>query len=216
MSEYLTEDEKVEAIREWWKENGKSVIAGVILGVAALFGWRGWVDYREDRLAAASEIYAQLRIKVQQGQVEEARGLAEQLREDYTRTPYAALGTLQIAAIDGASADRLDAAAEDLGWVLDKARQLELQELARVRLARVRVAQDRPEDALALLQVELPAAYTGLVEELRGDAYRAQGRLQEAREAYDRAILLAGGAAEYLRMKRDDLGVPAAPVEPAS
>ena len=215
MSEYLTDEEKVEAIKAWWKENGKSVIAGVILGVGGLLGWRGWVDYREGRLLAASEVYSQMQTQVQQGRADEAKRLADELRDDYARTPYAGLAALQLAEQTG-SAGQLEPAAEQLAWAMDNARQVELRELARIRLARVRVAQGKPEEALSLLAVELPTAYDGLVAEIRGDAYRAQGKVEQAREAYDRAILLAGGAAEYLRMKRDDLGVPAGPIEPAS
>ena len=42
MSAYLEEEEQIEAIRNWWKENGRSVIAGAVLGLAAIFGWQGW------------------------------------------------------------------------------------------------------------------------------------------------------------------------------
>lgn len=205
MSDYLTEEEKVEAIKEWWRENGKAVIAGVILGLGALFGWRAWVDYRESRALEASAVYEELRGRLQEGRTEAVAEAAARLREDYAATPYAALASL-FEARAAAEAGKLEEAARALEWVMNEARERELQELARLRLARVRVAEGRPEQALSLLEAELPEAYAALADEIRGDAYRAQGRLDQAREAYDRAILASGGAAEYLRMKRDALG----------
>ncbi|MEW8396328.1 MAG: tetratricopeptide repeat protein, partial [Candidatus Thiodiazotropha sp.] len=40
MSEYQTEEEQVEAIKRWWKENGTSVIAGLVIGLGGIFGWQ--------------------------------------------------------------------------------------------------------------------------------------------------------------------------------
>jgi predicted negative regulator of RcsB-dependent stress response len=37
---YTTEDQQVEALKRWWKENAKSILLGVALGLAAVFGWR--------------------------------------------------------------------------------------------------------------------------------------------------------------------------------
>ena len=31
MDVYKTEEEQVEAIKKWWQENGKSIIAGVVI-----------------------------------------------------------------------------------------------------------------------------------------------------------------------------------------
>jgi predicted negative regulator of RcsB-dependent stress response len=65
---------------------------------------------------------------------------------------------------------------------------------------------EKYDDALSLLGSELPTAYVSLVEELRGDAFRAKGNFDEARAAYDKALLTAGGRSEYLQLKRDSLG----------
>ena len=44
MDIHRTEEEQVEAIKTWWKANGTSVIVGVVLGVAVIFGVRYWFD----------------------------------------------------------------------------------------------------------------------------------------------------------------------------
>ena len=42
MAELRTEEEQLEAIKRWWKENGTSLIAGVAIAAAGVFGWNAW------------------------------------------------------------------------------------------------------------------------------------------------------------------------------
>ena len=41
MAEYMNDDDQVEALKKWWKENGKSIIGGVVLGRALVRGRNG-------------------------------------------------------------------------------------------------------------------------------------------------------------------------------
>lgn len=205
MNDYMTEDEKVEALKEWWNENWRSVVAGIVLGLGGLFGWRGWVDYQQDRAEAASALYVEMRETAQGGDTETALAHGARLRDEYESTPYAALGALEGARIAVQKGD-LDSAETRLRWAMDNARQVSIQELARLRLGRVLVAQEKLDEALAVLDTgEFGEAYGSLVHELRGDIYRARGEREQAIESYDRALATAAGSTEYLRMKRDDL-----------
>lgn len=205
MADYDTEEEQLEALKAWWKENGHAVIAGIVLGAAALFGWKYWQDYRVEKAENASAIYADVRAFGNAGEVGNALEQTEVLTADYAGVPYATLATLESAQAL-VEAGNLEAAEQQLRWAVENARMSEIGEVARLRLAQVLIAQGRPKEALGELEVELPAAYAGLLDELRGDAYRALGDLQAAREAYDRALLGAGSRSEYLQLKRDDLG----------
>ena len=46
MNDFVTDDEQVERIKKWWSDNGSSVIAGLVIGIGGLVGWRYWVDYK--------------------------------------------------------------------------------------------------------------------------------------------------------------------------
>jgi len=203
VADYNNEDEQLEALKQWWKENGAAVIAGIVLGAGALFGWKFWQDYQVEQAEAASAIYAEMR--VEGADVDTRVAGAETLKSDYARGPYAALAALEAAAAL-VEAGRLADAEAQLRWAMDSARMPEVAEVARLRLAQVVVAQGRAQDVLDLLKTELPEAYAGLVDELRGDAYRLLGDVEAARRAYDRALLNAGSRSEYLQLKRDDLG----------
>ena len=199
------DDEQLEALKKWWAENGTSVIVGIVLGVGALVGWRGWSSYQTNRAETASTHYNTIITATPDGPYEVLPENVTSLQENYASTPYAALASLQLAKRN-AESDDLEAAIEQLRWAMDHSGQDAVQTIARIRLARVLTAQEKYAEALETLSVPMSPAYTSLVEEVRGDAYRAQGETEKARDAYNRAIISATGNADFLLMKRDDLG----------
>ncbi|GAL21617.1 Mlr7403 protein [Vibrio maritimus] len=58
MELYDSEEQQVEAIKDWWKENGKAVVLGVVVGLGGLFGWRYYQDSVVQAQEAASEQYS--------------------------------------------------------------------------------------------------------------------------------------------------------------
>ena len=206
MDTYVTDEQQAEKVKQWWSDNGRYLIAGVVMGLAILYGWNTWKDYRVNQARNASEIFATLEKAVDSKEVKQAEDAEWALLEKYSSTAYAAMGELEIARLYVAEND-LTKAAEKLNWVIDHASLTEVQEIATLSLAQVLVDDGKAEAALSLMEQSLPASYVSLREEVRGDAYRALGKVDAAREAYDRALLTAGGNAEYLQLKRDDLGL---------
>ena len=71
------------------------------------------------------------------------------------------------------------------------------------------IAADKADQALAALESP-PRGLAALYEEARGDALKAQGDVQGAASAYDRALERLPETSQeriLLEMKRDDLGV---------
>ena len=60
MNTFRTEEEQLDAIKRWWRENGISTAVGVVLALGAVFGWRGWQDHQQNRAAEASAVFQQL------------------------------------------------------------------------------------------------------------------------------------------------------------
>lgn len=202
MTELKTDEEKAEELKAWWKENGTSVVAGIALAVAALFGWEYWQKYQVDNAEAASTLYSQ-------GRTAETPDVAAQqlqrVREEYGSTPYASMASLQTAKVH-AEAGQYPEAAAALQWVIDNSSETEYQEVARLRLARVLIAQEKFTEAESLTAQAYPPAYESLLEELRGDIFAGQKKADEARKAYERAILTnSGGSSEFIQMKLDNL-----------
>ena len=208
--DYETEEQQVDALKQWWRENGRAVIAGVVIGVLAIGGWTLWQDRQEGNAVAASDAWSQT---VEAAEAEDAatvERLADTLVDKHGGTLYAAYGQLAAARV-AIEDDRLDAAAERLAWVVDEAPQDDVRLIARIRLARVQGAQGDAAAGLERLPEEYPEAFTGLVEEARGDLLLLADDPDAARSAYE-AARASGRAADpdALGMKIDALVAPVA------
>lgn len=190
MESYRTEEEQVEALRNWWKENGQSTIVGIVLALGLGFGWQAWQKNQVVSAENASALYQQM---LQSLSVDEAasrelgRELASQIKEDYRGSTYAQFAALHLARL--AVIDEQPAEAErQLRWALSMADSGdEVHQVAQLRLARVMAAQGQSEEALALLQgarTDFVASYAIA----RGDILLSMGQESEALVAYESAV----------------------------
>jgi len=185
-----TEDQQLEDLKKWWKENGSSIITGVVLGLAILFGTRSWFAWQERTAQNASVIYSVMMKEAESGNTAVASENAATLIADYSSTPYASIASLLLARYR-IEENALDAAKAQLQWVLDNESSDDIRTTAQIRLARVLVGQADYDGALALLDaIETGAGQQGLVSEVRGDIYSQRGDSQQAADAYSAALLL--------------------------
>lgn len=208
MADHLTDEEQVEALKKWWRENGKSVIGGVVLGLALVGGWRGWQYYEQTRAETAGLEYDGLLVAVESKNPERAAQLSERLRADYDDTAYASLAALHVAKLKVEAGDRAAAQAQ-LEWVRANAPDPALREIAGLRLARLLIDGGELDAAGRLLDGAPRGAFAPELAELRGDLARARGDVATARAAYEEALAGKPGAS-ILRMKLDDLPPPGA------
>jgi predicted negative regulator of RcsB-dependent stress response len=206
MDANLTDDEKLAELKKWWRENGGSIITGVVLGLAVLFGTKAWFAYQGREAENASNVYTMLMAAMERGDEQLVSEKAGMLVSDYTGTPYATLAALALARIN-IEADELAVAQSHLQWVIDNTRTDVMRETARLRLARVMIAMDNPEGALALLDQAVPdPVFEPLYTEVRGDVDIARGDLDAANKAYQTALSLTAGDApgrHLLQLKYD-------------
>ncbi|NBC22882.1 MAG: tetratricopeptide repeat protein, partial [Gammaproteobacteria bacterium] len=74
-----SEKETVEAIRNWWQENGKFIIAGIVLGVGGLVGWNQWQAHEAEQAESASAVFEKLIDAVERGSEYDAKAAAATL-----------------------------------------------------------------------------------------------------------------------------------------
>ena len=209
MDTYQTEEEQVQAIKDWWKENGRAVIAGLIIGIGAIAGYRYWTGHQVTQSVQASMLYAQVVTSATNADSAQAFELGKSLTTDYSKTPYAALTALTLAKL---AIDQVDypTAAAQLRWVIDNSSDDGLKHLARLRLARVLAAQDKPDLAISLLNETNTDGFTTLYQETRGDILTQQGKTAKAREEYRKALEdleMNPQRRRALEMKMNDLAV---------
>ncbi|OZG43694.1 hypothetical protein CAK78_00990 [Aeromonas sp. A35_P] len=207
MEVYTTEEQQVEVIKNWWKENGTSVIAGTVIGLVGLFGWRYYNEHQQTTQEAASQAYNEMSAQLAKGDTagfEQAQSFISAHKGD----SYAELAALQLAAA-AVKADKLDLAAEQLTQVATSGDE-SIRPIAALRLARVLNDQGKADEALAQLGKINNDAFKAQVAEVRGDILQKQGKSEEARDAYQ-AAADAGGlqSSAELKLKMDDLALPA-------
>ncbi|MGP8290318.1 YfgM family protein [Vreelandella zhanjiangensis] len=208
-----SEEEQLEVVKRWWKENGTSLIAGAALAAAGVFGWHTWQDYQEGQSEAASVRYQQLvniamANELDEQQTASARELISELTDDYGKTLYAELALLMDARL-AVQQDNLDEAKASLEQVANDSSRRYVQSLAWLRLARIEVANGDPEAALSLLDEPISEALAAQQADVRGDAYAALGQAEQARSAWQNALELAENQNQTLygvQFKLDDLG----------
>lgn len=204
MSAYLSEEEQVEAIKKWWKENGMSVVGGAVLGFAIIFGWQGWGQYRTAQGENASILFSTLENQVRAGDNEAAVSTAKRLIGDYGDSVYAGFAALQVARLSYEQGDKA-VAREHLRWTVENASDPTIAGLARLRLGRLLLDLGEA-DAAAAIAAAAGDFMPGAFAELRGDIARAQGDSTAARRAYDEALQQGVDDAALVRMKLVDLG----------
>ena len=190
MNAYETDEEKVEAIKGWWKENGISVVGGLALGLAAVFGWRAWVDHQEDMAQQASSAFEQLVATVETGNPEAARTQAALLLEKHGDSAYGALANLMLARVEmDAKHPRRPARPWNRPWPRPPIPVWPASPPCAWRGCSWPRVRWMPAATL-IAQQDKGEAFKGDFAALRGDLAPAAGRPAEARAAYDQAIAL--------------------------
>ncbi|MDQ2693980.1 MAG: tetratricopeptide repeat protein [Pseudomonadota bacterium] len=203
---HQSEEEQVEALKKWWQANASAIITGLVLGVAVIVGWQWWTGNRTQHAEQASLHYDALSVALATDNAAEARRHGQTLVDDYDDTPYAVLAALGLARLAADGGDNA-AAIRHLEWVEAHAGQPPVQDIARLRLARLLLAEGRLDDAAGKLDKVQGGGFTAELEELKGDIYLARNQPDKARESWRIAQLAAGpeGGSPLLALKLDNL-----------
>jgi predicted negative regulator of RcsB-dependent stress response len=211
---YLSEKEQWDAIKGWFRENGLWIVAGIAVGALGIGGWRWWDSHLDQVGREASGKYEQMLMALGRGDRTEALVLLGDLEHNYSTSPYVDQAKLAAAGVY-VNVNELDKANTELQAVIQHSKDPHLALLARLRLARVQIAQQKPDDALATLNGVEPGAFASRFHEVRGDANYAKGdkagALTEYRAA--RAMDMGSGVTDtsLLDLKISDLVADAAP-----
>lgn len=214
MAEMRTEEETVQAIKDWWKKNGSSLLIGVGAALAIVFGWQAWQNHQMQQRTEAASQFAEL-INAYSDEADENRAdtvayVAENLREEYSDSAFAIYGMLMLARQQLMDQGNAEGAIESLSWAQDKAGETgPLAQIIRNRLARAQFAAERYDDALATIEgANNAGSFDAIYTELKGDILLAQGNREGAREAYLEARELnQQERSGILELKLSDLGV---------
>jgi predicted negative regulator of RcsB-dependent stress response len=206
----LQEQEQIEALKAWWKDNRNLVLSMLLITVVTMGGWRGWQYYHHKQADEAATLYRQFIEQLASNDAKRINDAAAAVTEKFASTAYASRSALLAAQVNEQGRDMARAKTQ-LQWVIDNAGEATLKDVARLRLAAVLLDEKNYADALKLLEAKHPDAFDGLYADLRGDVLSAQGNMNEARSSYKLAYEKIDAQSMYrslIQIKLDAMGTP--------
>ena len=207
MDEFQTEDEQVKQMKQWWAQNGKSVVTLITVGLLAFGGARYWMNTKAANAEQASALFEGVVSGLETEDYATVLDKGGAVLSQYSGTAYGAMVAFAMAK---AKHDQGDMASTQtyLQWVIDNGGDDAVKQLARLRLGRLLWAQEKFDEALAAISVGVPGGFAAQIEELRGDIYLAQGNADKAKQAFNLALNAPDYAGDRatLQMKLDELG----------
>ncbi|MDB2410364.1 tetratricopeptide repeat protein [Pseudomonadales bacterium] len=190
MNEYRTDEEQVEVLKKWWKENGSSTLISIAVALAVVFSWRTWQDSQQANIDNASFAYQELleaiaAVEADPDDIKIATVdfMAQELKDNYSGSGYSLFAAL-LKARQAVNDDDLVSAEEELNWVLANNPSHEMILVTELRLAKVLHQQSKTDEALAVLARTDTGAFTHAFLELKGDILVNEEDYQGAVDAY--------------------------------
>ena len=183
----LEEQEKIDGLKSWWEVYGTLAIIIVATFIAGIFGTQAWKYYQKQQTDQTVELFISLQGIVESGDSEKIRDAARLLTEGFPGSGYASRAAL-ISARVSIDAKDVKNARNQLQWVLVNSEEIELKDIARLRLAGLLLDEKNHDEALKLLESKHSEFFDSLYEDLKGDVYADKGSISEARAAYKMAM----------------------------
>jgi predicted negative regulator of RcsB-dependent stress response len=204
----LEEQEQIDAIKAWWNQYGTLVVLAFAACIITFAAFQGWRYYRAQQSGSAAILFSQLDQAEHGNDPKRVRDIAAQIVDKYGSTPYGAMAALA-AAKASYNTGEIEEAKKNLQWAADKAKQDEIRDVSRLRLAGVLLDEKKYDEALKVLSAKSSESYATLYADLRGDVLAEQGKAAEARAAYQAALEKLDAGSPYRRIvevKLDALG----------
>jgi predicted negative regulator of RcsB-dependent stress response len=212
LTEYLTEQEQVELLKQWIKQYSLVILAGLLLSLVTITGWRWWQARQVRILNHASAIFDEMLTARAQNDAANIQIQSDKLVSQYSKTPYAQMAAFMLSR-DAVYQKKYGEAEKQLNWVIEHSGIASFRQIARIRLARIYINDNKADEALKVLKTVDDKSFNGLTDEVRGDAQLAANNPDKAREAYKLALQELPNAEvirPLLQMKYDNLAPSAA------
>jgi len=198
--------EQEQLVKQWLKDNWFTIVAGIALGVGAIYGYNYWLGSKELKRVEAAQQYTEVDQLLQLKENDEAAQMISKLEGDFGNSLYSVEARMELAK-KYMEAENLDAAIQQYQLILDSKPERSLAEISRLRLARLKTSAGQYNEANALLDFVRSEAYASMIDEIRGDILQAQGQTGQAADAYQLALNSGEGYSgrAILEMKLADI-----------
>lgn len=185
MAYSIEEEQEINQLKDWWKENGKTIIVAFILGVGGMFGWRYWQSHQAEQIAQASAQYDTLINSVQQDEQAKKANI-EQFVQANSKTAYAVFALLDEAKKATQKQD-FSAAEANLNQALTQSQDEVLTSIVALRLSAVQFQLGQLDNALTTLNQVKGESFNARKAILTGDIQVAKGDKVAAKNSFEQA-----------------------------
>ena len=185
-----TEEENTEFLSSLWGSYKYLLLLSLILLGGGIIGWEYWSQNKVTKLQNSSDMYESFINALNDSELDQ-KAMAEEIVQKYPNSLYADLVTFHLAKIFVDQND-LNKAEEYLRWILDRHDSKcgsdfdPIEVTARLRLARVLIANENPEKAIEV--IEHSQTLNGSLYEVKGDAEEQLGQFSQAKLSYLKAL----------------------------
>ena len=185
MAYSIEEEQEINQLKDWWKENGKTIIVAFILGVGGMFGWRYWQAQQAEQIAQASAQYDALIYSAQQDEQAKKANI-EQFVQANSKTAYAVFALLDEAK---KAAEKQDFAVAEvnLNQALTQSQDEVLTSIVALRLSAVQFQLGQLDNALTTLNQVKGESFNARKALLTGDIQVAKGDKVAAKNSFEQA-----------------------------
>jgi len=197
VSEHITDDQQFEQLKKWWKDNGRAIVLGIVLGLGAIGGWQGWQSWQLSQAEAGAALYDTFIANLQAGNSAVADESFARIQKDFGRSIYAAFAHLALAS-KAVQDNAIDSAIGHLQQVIGNSKDKALLQLAALRLARLELDRNDLAAARAALLLVKDDAFVAETLALEGRIALAENDYDKARAAMMAARDLGAADSELL------------------
>lgn len=200
IDDLLDEHEQEQRVRAWLRRNGLSIFGGVVVGLAAIYGWQTWQASRLAGSAADYMRYQSVVSDIASSDLDRAATQLAELEAD-SKGIYPELAALALAKAQVDAGKPEDALVSLRNIQADGAFKL----LVNQRIARLLIETGKPADAVKVLG----DADDVLSLEVRADALLADAQVAPAAQLYAQALQATAADApqrRLLEIKLSDAG----------
>lgn len=203
----LEEQEQLDEIKSWWNKNGKIITTAVTALIVVYAVFQAWQYYQHSQAQTASGLYQAL-LMTETSDLDAIQKKSAVIMDDYAGTPYAGRAALFVAKANYA-AKEVKSAKTQLAWAAEHAKESSISAMANFELANILVEEAQLDAAMKLLDEKHDPGFDGLYWDLKGDILVKQGKTDNAKSAYERALTKLEPMGKYrifTQQKLDALG----------
>lgn len=191
MSRYETEEEQIDAIKQWWNKNGTMLLSLLLVAAIAFSGWRYWSNTQYVNAANGSSLFELMQLHAQKGTFGEVSREALKLIQEQPESPYA-VGAAMLSAQYNLEKGEVEEALKHYQWVVDNTADFQLRNQASLSQVRLYLNMEKIDEAKAIIDVmeknNLTGAEKAVFDYIKGMTFLAQNQFDNARTAFSAVV----------------------------